>query len=153
MLLRRLLALTVLAPVLWAGVSLGADPKEEALKKEMKDLTGTWEVTKVKVAGMDEQALPPGTLQLVFTADGKYSEKIMGKENENGKYTVDPSKTPKTIDLDILEGMDKGKKQLGLYELKGDDLKIAFAEPGGKDRPADLAGKGAAAVVTLKRAK
>jgi uncharacterized protein (TIGR03067 family) len=152
MLLRRLSAVPVVVSALCLGVSFGADPKEEAVQKEMKALAGTWEITKVKPAGQEEQALPPGTLQLVISADGKYSEKVMGKENENGKYTVDPSKTPKTIDLDILEGPDKGKKQFGLYELKGDDLKIAFAEPG-KERPADLAGKNAAAVVTLKRSK
>jgi uncharacterized protein (TIGR03067 family) len=152
MLLRRLPALPVLLIGLWAGVAPGADPKDEAVKKEMKALAGTWDVTKIVKDGKELPAEPAGTLLLVITADGKYSEKVEGKENENGTVTIDPTKTPKTIDLTILEGSDKGKKQFGLYELKGDELKIALAEPG-KDRPADLAGKGAAVVVTFKRTK
>jgi uncharacterized protein (TIGR03067 family) len=148
----KLLSIGLFVLLLGTLPGQAADAKDEAVKKEMKALAGTWEATKVKPTGQDEVAPPPGTLLLVIGADGKYSEKLMGMENETGTLTVDPSKTPKTLDLMILEGNDKGKKQFGLYELKGDTLTIAFAEPG-KDRPADLAGKGADAIVTFKRSK
>jgi uncharacterized protein (TIGR03067 family) len=148
----KLLSIGLFVLLIGALPGRADDARDEAVKKEMKAIAGTWEATKVKPPGQDELSPPPGTLLLVIGADGKYSEKIQGNEAENGTLTVDPSKTPKTIDLMILEGKDKGKKQFGLYELKGDMLTIAFAEPG-KDRPADLAGKGADAIVTFKRSK
>ena len=53
------------------------------------------------------------------------------------KFTIDPAKSPKTIDYTQLEGPTKGAKQLGIYELTGDTIKFCFASPG-KDRPTDF---------------
>ena len=44
-------------------------------------------------------------------------------------FTLDPSKTPKTIDYDVIDGPTKGKKQLGIYELTNDTFKACFAAP------------------------
>lgn len=54
------------------------------------------------------------------------------------KVTIDPSKTPKTIDYQMTGGFTAGKKQLGIYELDGDTFKSCFTKPGA-DRPADFA--------------
>ena len=49
------------------------------------------------------------------------------------------------------EGQYKGKTLAGVYELSGDTLKIAFAEPG-KDRPAKVAdGEGITVAVYKKK--
>jgi uncharacterized protein (TIGR03067 family) len=53
------------------------------------------------------------------------------------KLTLDATKTPKTVDYEMTEGITKGKKQLGIYELDGDTLKSCFAKPGA-ERPADF---------------
>jgi uncharacterized protein (TIGR03067 family) len=53
------------------------------------------------------------------------------------KYTIDPSKNPKTIDYDMTEGFSKGKKQLGIYELNGDTFKACFNSPGA-ERPTEF---------------
>ena len=47
---------------------------------------------------------------------------------------------PEAIDYVLLEGPNKGKTLLGIYELTGDTLKSCFAAPG-KDRPTDFATK------------
>jgi uncharacterized protein (TIGR03067 family) len=148
----KLLSVGLVVLLIGARPGRGDEPRDEPVKKELKVLAGTWEGTKLKRAGVAEALLKPGELLLVIGADGNYSEKIVGQETETGTLTVDPSRTPKTIDWMIREGEDKGKKQLGLYELKGDMLLIAFGEPG-KDRPANLAGKGAITVVNYKRNK
>jgi hypothetical protein len=56
------------------------------------------------------------------------------------KIIVDPSKKPKTIDYDVIDGPAKGKKLLGIYELEGDTLKSCFAAPDA-ERPTDFTGK------------
>ena len=43
--------------------------------------------------------------------------------------TLDQTKTPRTIDYDVIEGPTKGQKHLGIYELTGDTFKSCFAAP------------------------
>jgi uncharacterized protein (TIGR03067 family) len=53
------------------------------------------------------------------------------------KITLDPSKKPKTIDYQMIEGFTKGKKQLGIYEMDGDTFKSCFGAAG-DERPKDF---------------
>lgn len=52
-------------------------------------------------------------------------------------FTVDPSKSPRQIDLTFLDGPHKGKKLLGMYRFFAEDgCYICFADPEAKaDRP------------------
>jgi uncharacterized protein (TIGR03067 family) len=56
------------------------------------------------------------------------------------RVTLDPSKTPKTIDYENLEGASAGSKRLGIYTFEGDAVKFCFGEPGGR-RPVEFASK------------
>jgi uncharacterized protein (TIGR03067 family) len=56
------------------------------------------------------------------------------------KITIDPSKSPKTIDYEMTDGFTKGKKQLGIYEVDGDTFRSCFAKPGA-ERPTDFTSK------------
>jgi uncharacterized protein (TIGR03067 family) len=69
--------------------------------------------------------------------DGVTTVTIGGKPFMKAKFTIDPTKKPKTIDYMVLEGLTKGKKQLGIYELDGDTVKFCFAVPD-KERPKDF---------------
>jgi uncharacterized protein (TIGR03067 family) len=53
------------------------------------------------------------------------------------EFTRDPSKTPKTIDYVNLAGSNKGKTQLGIYELENDLLRVFIAAPG-MERPSQF---------------
>jgi|ERR1043166_3576605 uncharacterized protein (TIGR03067 family) len=53
------------------------------------------------------------------------------------KFVLDPSKTPKTIDYEMIDGPTKGSRQYGIYELKGGTVRFCFASPGAP-RPADF---------------
>jgi hypothetical protein len=46
------------------------------------------------------------------------------------RFTIDPSKKPKAIDYDITDGLAKGKKRLGIYELSGDTVNSVLPRPG-----------------------
>jgi uncharacterized protein (TIGR03067 family) len=50
-------------------------------------------------------------------------------------FTFDATQSPKTIDYTHTAGMNKGKKQLGIYELKDGELRILMSAPGAT-RPA-----------------
>ena len=141
--------LSAVLTVLLLGVALpraAADPKEEAVKNELKALEGTWDARARRVDGKDEPP-PPGGLQLILSG-AKYTVKVGGKVKESGSFVVDPGKTPKTIDLKTEDGKPK---DFGIYELKGDELKFAFRSFG-KDRPTDFLDKGTE-VYVWKKAK
>src|SRR4051794_40067177 len=94
--LRRLLPLPVLALALCAGFPAGAaDPKDEAVKTELKALEGTWEAKSALFAGKD---IPPpaGGIKLKLVID-KYTVEMEGK-GETGTFAVDPGKNPRTLD-------------------------------------------------------
>src|SRR5205823_15047290 len=68
---------------------------------------------------------------------GETTVTLSGQLFMRAKITVDPSKKPKAIDYVLTGGPDKGKTQLGIYEIEDDTLKTCFAAPG-KPRPADF---------------
>ena len=119
-----------LALVLFSGLLLAADtPSEQAVKEELAKLKGTWSLKSLEQGGMQF----PGTGSLVI-ADNKYTQKEDGETVEDGTIKVDPSKKPPTIDMVIASGKDKGKTQLGIYELKDDTLKFCLGLPGAEKK-------------------
>jgi uncharacterized protein (TIGR03067 family) len=103
-------------------------------KKEETKLKGKWSAVSIKHAG---QALPDDVLKnFSCTFDDKtYNNVVNGEVIEEGEYTLDDSKSPKTIDFDIKKGHDEGKKQIGIFKIEGDKITMVVAEAGVKDRP------------------
>jgi uncharacterized protein (TIGR03067 family) len=122
----------------------GADaPKTDAPKKEaasdVKALQGTWRLQSGEADGaaIARKDLRGG--RLVIKGDG-YTVTLPGKGTVTGTEKLDPAKEPKTIDITDSSGANKGKTCLGIYELKGDEFRVAFAPPG-KDRPTEFSTK------------
>lgn len=117
------------APLLAAG-------DEDDVKKELKALQGKWKAVALEAGGMP---LPKETVpDFMFTigADGK-STGTMAKSEYSATITVDPKKSPKTMDNAHESGAQKGKKQYGVYKLEGDKLTVCITAPGAaeSDRP------------------
>jgi uncharacterized protein (TIGR03067 family) len=121
----------------WFLVGTASLLADDDAKKELAALNGTW---KAEALTQDGEEAPPNFLkQITFTIkDGKYTVTVDGKELESGTIKLDPGKKPKTIDFEIASGNDKGKTQIGIYELKDDTLKFAMSRPGKKERPAEM---------------
>ena len=126
-------------------VTAGQAP-QEAAKTPAALLQGNW-----AVASFNGEPVPAeAEAYLVFTGD-KYEQWTGSNADERGTVKIDASKKPMAIDLNILEGPDAGKTQLGVFEIDGDTLSITFTTPGNTTRPAAL---GQAEIhVVLKKAK
>src|SRR5438046_3470447 len=133
-----------LKPILLLALTIVLTPsgfaeKNEAAKKDMAALQGEW----IMVSGSaDGQPMPEDMLkQMKRVCKGDEVTVSMGTQTFlKAKITIDPSSKPRTIDYYMTEGLTKGKKQLGIYELNGDSFKACFAAPGA-ERPADFTGK------------
>jgi uncharacterized protein (TIGR03067 family) len=120
------LLLTVLAVVAGLSVGLAGAAPDDAVQKELKALAGTW-VSK------------PGTIEEVsftFTMDGEYTFGIPNEPPMKGTFTIDPTRRPRTMDT-----VSDGVKTLYIYELKGNELTVAYDVDNPKSRPRAFSGK------------
>ena len=119
---------------LLATLGVQAWAMDDKVAEEDKKFEGTWIVTAMEVGG---QKVPEeGFKEMTFTFKGKnYEQKVGDMLVEAGKQDLDPSKTPKLMDITVSEGEAKGEKQLAIYEIDGDKAKICAAIHGDKERP------------------
>ncbi len=123
--------------VLTATLACAED--NDAMKKDLAALQGEWTMVS---GSADGQPMPPEMLkQMKRVCKGYETTTTMnGQIYLKAKITIDPTKKPKTIDYQMLEGPTKGKTQLGIYEVEGDTFKACFVSPGA-ERPAEFSGK------------
>jgi uncharacterized protein (TIGR03067 family) len=97
---KALLFVVVLASV--TAMSAADAPKEDAVKDEVKNLQGTWQVT--KLTGQGEKDAPADEIKhftFEFQGDRLTIRKDKNDSGKETKYTLNPSKKPKWIDLDL----------------------------------------------------
>jgi uncharacterized protein (TIGR03067 family) len=123
-----------------AALLIGVEPsQDDAEKKELERLQGTWSTLSIEVDGQkatDEERIKTRKL---IVAGNRYTLKVEG-ETVQGTIEVNPTQKPKTIDEKPDSGLHKGRTLLGIYELEGDNLKICLALPG-RGRPTEFASK------------
>jgi uncharacterized protein (TIGR03067 family) len=135
-------------------LSVARDAKEEAIKKDRKHYTGTWQVASLEVDGKKAAEEDAQKITVINEADGKWAIEVDGKVVARGTSQIDPTKKPKMVDLTATEGESKGKTALGIYEIKGDTRKVCYAPPG-MERPTEFSSKERSGhiLVVLKRVK
>lgn len=108
-------------------------------KKDSVLLEGNWSMVSGVSNGVDMPEAFAKTGKRT-AKDGETTVSFGGMPYFKAKYSVDATKKPKSIDYQMTEGLTKGKKQLGIYEIDGDTVKFCFATPGG-ERPTDFTAK------------
>jgi uncharacterized protein (TIGR03067 family) len=124
--------------------------------KAQESFAGTWNIATVVPVGAAKDAK-----QLVFRKDWTYAALDKdGKELWAGTYELDPTATPPIWDHRSDDAKKKGGDALGIYDLKGDALKVSVVvgvwadkKWSGKARPTGFDPAGADATLELTRAK
>lgn len=109
---------------------------DDAVRKELKALQGTWKTVGLEAGGKPFPKEAVIDFTFIIGADGKSIGK-MGKVEYQANIRVEPTKDPKTIDNSHETGASKGKKQFGIYKLEGDRFTVCMTPPGAaeSDRP------------------
>ena len=133
------------------GTGPGADDKAD-IEKELKTFQGTWTFESVEAGGKKLPADQFKGITVTFEGD-KYVVKRGDEVVEAATQKLDPSKSPKALDVTVAEGPNKGAVMLGIYEISGDTLKVCF-DPEGKKRPTQFKSEsGSQTFVVHKRVK
>ena len=150
----RIALVTLLcALVLTASGGTGARADDKAdVEKELKKFQGTWTFESVEAGGKEVPAAEFKGITVTFEGD-KYTVKKGDDVIQAATLKLDPSKSPKTLDVTVAEGPNKGAVMLGIYEISPDTLKVCF-DPEGKKRPTEFkSASGAQTLVVHKRVK
>jgi uncharacterized protein (TIGR03067 family) len=97
--------------------------------KDREPLQGTWKLVSINSRGKESEL----ALEFVFKGDGITLRQPGKEEKEQFRFAVDPTVTPKAID--VWKSTDDGKRaekfSEGVYEAKGNELKICImGQPG-----------------------
>ncbi len=126
-----------------AALVAAEPPKSDAVKDELAKIQGTWRMVSGERNGQKIPEEEAKKLTRTISGD-KYEVAREGHIIGNGRMTLDPTKTPRTVDAEITApSEDGGKKTVtiqGIYELDGDTMKTCLAQPG-QPRPTEFSAK------------
>ncbi len=113
---------------------------DQLIDTDYQRLSGTWILTSGVVDGQPVPDEIRKKTKLITTRDKfTLSTGAQTGTSEEGTFTIDPARTPKTVDSVQGSGPDKGKTLLGIYEIIDENHKRACWAPAGKPRPTDFA--------------
>ena len=139
---------SVMLALVTAGWSFAADAREDAVKKELDRLQGTWQLVSVETEG---KAPPEDVIKTIRVVISGSKHTVHVGDQTPAKdipFAIDPTKKPK----ETTDTLPDGSTIKGIYELDGDTLKSCVAPPG-KDRPTKFEGKGGNTLRVFKRVK
>jgi uncharacterized protein (TIGR03067 family) len=134
----RMMKTLVAAGVVVALAVCAVGAQDDATKKDLKAMEGTWAVTVHEFGGekVSEDQNKQFNGKLVVK-DGKYTVFTGDMKIGAGTIKLDASKTPKHVDAVSDEGADKGKAMQGIYKIEGETMMVCFGQPG-SDRPTEF---------------
>lgn len=96
---------------------------------EREKLEGEWEIVTMESEGANVPAKDMKELRIVFRGDEFIARSASGIGKDRvSKYKLDPTKSPKEIDITSLEGPDAGKASACIYSLEADgQLRLCMA--------------------------
>jgi uncharacterized protein (TIGR03067 family) len=136
----RVFETLVVVPIIVVVIGAGSAQERKVADDDIKKLQGTWSAVSIESAGGKTPKEVVKKVKFVFKDNGLTIDdgsvpdpKKKGKTFGVKSFKIDPSKTPKEIDLILADG----DKRLGIYELKGDNLKMCWGIK--RTRPTKLA--------------
>jgi uncharacterized protein (TIGR03067 family) len=135
------------------GLIAAADSPADAGKKELDALQGKWSMAGLEVNGekVPPEKFPSSRLEIT----GERYIVNTGRSSHEMRIKVDPTKSPKTIDMTFQDGDNKGDTAEGIYKVEGDTLTICRPRLPPHERPTEFVTKPGTDrfIVTWKREK
>ena len=125
-----------------ASASALAADKEEVIKADRALLAGEWRVVSVEANGNTNADPVVARVTVVNRLDGTWSLLSNGKIIAEGTSTIDPTTSPKTIELKSSRGSvenARGTHYRGIYEVHETTRRLCFV-PADKPLPESFAG-------------
>jgi uncharacterized protein (TIGR03067 family) len=148
----QLLALALIVPVSLGTVSA----QDDAVKKELAGLAGEWRLVKGEANGEAANDYIIENLKCAIKGDRITFGGVKTLTDKFSELTIkiDGSTMPKCIDLKVQAGSLKGDVLEGVYECKGDELKLCLYVGKG-NRPLEFKAEGGSdrVLFVLKREK
>ncbi len=107
----------------------------DAAAKDLAKFQGEWIPTVYIVDGKTWTEAERKSIHL--SVKGNVSTFKRHGDTGRGTYTLDPTTTPKSLDIAIMAGKSAGKIELAIYTFDGEILKVCLAAPG-QPRPKDF---------------
>jgi uncharacterized protein (TIGR03067 family) len=109
------------------------------VKKDYEALTGRWQLVKSVVDG---KTVPEEEVRKTVLITDHDTFRFPADANvgtaPQGRFTIDPTQTPKHVDTTALAGPNKGQVTLGIYEIiDANNKRACWGQPGGP-RPTDF---------------
>jgi uncharacterized protein (TIGR03067 family) len=142
----RSLCFGLLALVVVAHAS-GQQPPEPKAKPDAEAILGTWSIVGLEAGGKATSEKNFRGNVFRFEAD-KVTLQERGHLQIEFPYTLDPAKTPKTIDLAVAKGSNVIR---GIYQLQGDELVLSLSLGGARPTAFATEQGGNAETFTLRR--
>jgi uncharacterized protein (TIGR03067 family) len=98
-------------------------------QNDLERLQGEWSCSLQIRSG---QKSPEEAIETIFR-EIKNDEMVISlfdKPLQKMKFKLNEKTSPKEIDVEFLDGPNKGKTALGIYEVNGDEFKICNSNPG-----------------------
>ncbi len=145
--MRTLVLAIVLVALANATRAQPPDQSPSTTKTDQELFVGVWSIVGLETGGRPEPDKNYKGNTFTFTKD-KAVLRERGFQNIDFNYSIDSTKSPKTIDLKM-----KGGALKGIYKIDGDDLVMCVSIGG--SRPADFATKAGvpAETFTLRRSR
>jgi uncharacterized protein (TIGR03067 family) len=105
------------------AVAVRADETKE-VAGDKKHVQGEWQVVSSEVEG--EKAPAEFLKQCKVVVKDDTIAFVVGDEKHEHKFKLDPTTSPKSIDMEGLDGADKGKTMFGIYTVEKGVIKLCL---------------------------
>lgn len=121
--------------ILGAGLLIAADsPQPSVAKKELEAFQGTWTMLSLEVDGQPVAEENVKRFKLRIAGD-QWTVFVDDKPAVHFTLKVDPTKTPKALDLTQVVDVKKPQTFHGIYDLDKGTLKLCRRLEAAKERP------------------
>jgi uncharacterized protein (TIGR03067 family) len=139
-------------PLIMLATSVVGGGGDEEVRKEMEVLVGKWKAVGFEAGGqpLPKEQVAAMDFTMIIGADGKSTGKT-AQEEFQFTMTIDPKKSPKTLDNEHTSGAAKGAKQYGIYKVEGGRWIVCASNRGAAEsaRPKSFDTKGTSNVVFI----